>query len=317
MKITAYTKMDITPITDLLPEDIRSSVQWIHCPTRNDLTGHLAETEVLLTSGRLEDDILRAAPIVRWVQTLSAGVDKVPLKQIAERNILLTNARGIHQIQMSEFALLYMLQWARRTDLLYRNQLNHLWDSHVPAGELYGGTLGVLGSGSIGEAIALKGKAFGMTTIGYNRSGSSAPGFDRTYAGPEGLETVLQQSDYVVMLLPSTPETRHFMSMDRFRLMKPSAFFINLARGSVVNEQDLTEALRTGVIAGAALDVFEVEPLPEESPLWSIPNLFITPHTAGLSPKYMQRAGAIVVENIGRFLRGESLINTVDPKEGY
>jgi phosphoglycerate dehydrogenase-like enzyme len=317
MKIVAYTNANVAPILNGLPVDMTGRIQLMHCRSLEELAAHAADTEVLLTTGKLDKDVLAALPGVRWIQTLSAGIDGLPLELIRERDISLTNAKGIHQIQMSEFAILYMLQWVRRADMHFLNQLDKVWGKRVPAGELYGQTIGVIGTGSIGQSIARKAKAFGMRTLGYNRTGRSLPDFDEVYGGRGGLQQLLAQSDFVILLLPATTETKHFLKMEEFRAMKPSACLINLARGSVVLESDLIEALRNGVIAGAALDVFETEPLPQESPLWELPNVFITPHVAGLSPHYMSRAAEIVYENIRRCENGENLLNLVDLNDGY
>lgn len=317
MKVTFYTQANVAPITDRVPEELQPSLQVVLCRTREELLPHLADTEVLISTGRLEEETVLAMPQLRWIQTLSAGVDTLPLEAIASRQIALTNAKGIHQVQMSEFALMLMLGWARGSHLHYLNQKNKVWGKKVPVAELYGSTLGVLGAGSIGEAIAAKGKAFSMRTLAYNRSGKPAPGFDETLTGVEGLNRILAESDYLVMLMPSTPETKHFLGLEQFRLMKPTSFFINLARGAVVKEEELVEALRERVIGGAALDVFDKEPLPEDSPLWTMDNVILTPHVAGLSPRYMERASGIVYENLRHYLKGEPLINAVNPGEGY
>lgn len=317
MKIIAYTAANVAAITEGLPAELAGRVEILHCRTPEDLAPHAGDAEALLTTGRLAPEVLEALPAVRWIQALSAGVDGLPLERIRKRGIALTNAKGIHQIQMSEFAMLYMLQWVRRSDMHFLNQLDKVWGKRVPAGEVYNQTVGILGTGSIGQAIAHKAKAFGMRTLGYNRSGRPSPGFDVCYGGREGLFALLEQSDFVILLLPATPETRHFIKMEELRSMKPSACLINLARGSVVLEADLIEALRSGVIAGAALDVFEIEPLPQDSAFWELPNVLITPHVAGLSPHYMTRAAEIVFENIRRYGKGEALLNAVDLTEGY
>lgn len=317
LKIAAYTRANITAVLEHLPADLAGRVVIIQCRTPEELEQLGSDAEVFLATGKMEERLVRNAPQLKWIQTLSAGVDGLPLPAVCERGIRLTNARGIHRIQMSEFAMLYMLQWARRADLHLTNQKNKIWGKHVPVGELYGRTVGILGSGSIGQAVAEKARVFGMKTLGYSRSGQPSSGFDAVYSGREGLLELLAASDYVVLLLPSTPETKHFLTMEELRVMKPSSFLINLARGSVVNEEDLVQALREGVIGGAALDVFETEPLPLSSPLWELPHVFITPHVAGLSPHYMERAAEIVYENLRRYLEGRELINMVDPAVGY
>lgn len=317
MNITAITAANIEVIVNQLPEDLKSSVTLRWFKTKEEALPYLPDTEVIVTTAKFDQELLKLAPKLRWIQSVSAGVDAIPHKELAARGIALTNGRGIHQIQMSEFALALMLQWARRFPDFYRNQASRTWNTKVWISELHGCTLGILGAGSIGQAIAAKAKAFDMKVVGYNRSGQAAPGFDCTYTGREGLEEVLRASDYVVLLLPHTADTHHLLAEPEFRLMKKDAFFINLARGSIVNEVDLVKALTDGVIAGAALDVFETEPLPSTSPLWELDNVILTPHVAGMSPQYMLRASSIFYENIRRFQSGQPLLNAVDLTAGY
>ncbi|MDF2922863.1 MAG: D-isomer specific 2-hydroxyacid dehydrogenase NAD-binding protein [Paenibacillaceae bacterium] len=318
MKIVIYTTGSAALIQKGLPPDLREQVELVHCRSREELSVH-TDAEGLVATGKLDEELLGAFVKLRWIQVLSAGVDSLPLPVIQERQIKLTNVRGIHQIQISEFAMLLMLQWARRADLHFLNQMDKVWGKRVPSGELYGQTAGILGSGSIGQAIARKAKAFGMRTMGYNRSGRAETDFDVTASGSDGLLRILSESDYVITILPSTPDTRKLLGAEQFKAMKPSACFINLARGDVINEQELIEALRNGTIAGAALDVFEEEPLPPDSPLWGLQNVILTPHVAGQSPHYMTRAAEIVAENIRRFTAGltDDLLNEVDAGEGY
>lgn len=319
MNIIYYSTANTAPLLDQLPADLTSGLQFFHCKSREELKYRGSDAEAIITSARLDEEILAACPRLRWIQVLSAGVDRMPLEEIGRRGIRLTNARGVHLIQMSEFAMLMMLQWARRSDLHFLNQVDKVWGRRVPSSELYGQTVGILGSGTIGQAIAAKASAFGMKTLGFNRSGRYVAGFDQVLGGDEGLQKVLAQSDYLIVLLPATEKTRHFLGMKEFRSMKPSACLINMARGSVLNEPELVEALRNGIIAGAALDVFEIEPLPPESPLWELPNVIITPHVAGASPHYTERVAAIVSENLSRFRSGaqEAFVNEVDCSRGY
>lgn len=320
MKIAVFTASDAAPLHKGLPPDVREQVELVICRSKEELLIQAPDVQALVVTGRMQQDWLEAFPKLRFIQALSAGVDHLPLQEIAARQIRVANARGIHQIQMSEFAMLLMMQWVRRADLHFLNQMDKVWGKRVPSGELYGQTVGVLGSGSIGQAIARKAQAFGMKTLGYNRSGKPAADFDETVGGPDGLKRVLNESDFVITLLPSTPETRQLLGMEQFKAMKPSACFINLARGTVINEQELIEALRTGIIAGAALDVFEQEPLPPDSPLWGLTNVILTPHIAGASPHYMTRAAGVLYENIRRLLRdgaSEGLLNEVYPGKGY
>ncbi|WJH34544.1 D-2-hydroxyacid dehydrogenase [Paenibacillus sp. CC-CFT747] len=266
IKITAVTNMDLTPLVDNWPRDLTDQVEFTWYRKAEEALPHLGETEGLLTSYRLQDQLLDAAPKLKWVQVSSAGVDMVPLEALADRNIVLTNSSGVHSIQMSEHALGAMLYWARRFREFDRSQQEKRWARRVPTGELHGQTVGILGTGSIGKAIAQKAKAFGMTVYGYNRSGGDSPEYDVTLTGQEGLTRLLRESDYVVSLLPKTAETEKLLGLEQFQRMKINAYFINMGRGEVVDESALIQALNEKWIAGAALDVFEEEPLPEDSP---------------------------------------------------
>ncbi|MNR07756.1 Glyoxylate/hydroxypyruvate reductase A [compost metagenome] len=218
---------------------------------------------------------------------------------------------------MSEFALSLMLQWVRKANLLHNNQQQHIWDNQVRFGELHGKTLGIIGAGAIGEAVARKAKAFDMSVIGLNRSGTPQAAFDTTVHGEEGLQQLLSQSDFIVVLLPSTAKTRGFLQKEHLAMMKPTAFFINLARGDVLDEESLIQALQEGKLAGAALDVFEQEPLPATSPLWEMKNVILTPHIAGSSVHYTDRVSAIFYHNLRVMLDGGEMMNVVDLVEGY
>lgn len=317
MNIVAITGMDLTSMQKQLPQDLKERCQFHWFKSSSEAGEHIADADVIITAGRINPDILKQATKLKWMQTISAGVDKLPLQEFAERNIILTNARGVHTIQMSEFTLSLMLQWVRKANLLHERQQNKIWDNQVSFGELYGKTIGIIGAGAIGEAVARKAKAFDMTVIGMNRSGSPAPAFDSTVSGEEGLESLLTQSDFVVLLLPSTSKTRGFLTKEHLRLMKPSAFLINLARGDVIEEEDLILALQEGQLAGAALDVFEQEPLPSTSPLWNMDNVILTPHIAGSSTHYAERVSSIFYHNVRAFLDDTEMMNVVDLTEGY
>lgn len=321
MKIIVYAPKNADTLLPLLEDGLPEGLTLVPCRSREDVAFLAADAVGFIAAGGGMPDaaMLEELPRLAWVQILSAGADKLPLEELHQRGIRLTNAKGVHQIQMSEFALLQMLQWARRADLHFSNQLDKRWGRRVPSGELYGQTAGILGTGSIGQAIAAKAKAFGMRTLGYNTSGRKAPHFDEVYNGPDGLLTVLGASDYVVVIVPSTPDTQGLIGQEQLQAMKPSACLINLARGTVVSEPELIAALQNGIIAGAALDVFEEEPLPSESPLWKLPNVLITPHVAGASPHYNERVADIVRENLRRLAKDPNgpLHNEVDLNQGY
>ena len=321
MNIIVYAPKNADTLLPLLEDGLPEGLTLVPCRSREDVAALAADAVGFIAAGGGMPDsaMLEELPRLSWVQILSAGADKLPLEDLHRRGIRLTNAKGVHQIQMSEFALLQMLQWTRRADLHFSNQLDKRWGRRVPSGELHGQTVGILGTGSIGQAIAAKAQAFGMRTLGYNTSGRPELHFDGVFQGADGLLTVLGESDYVVVIVPSTPETQGLIGQEQLHAMKPSACLINLARGTVVSEPELIAALQNGIIAGAALDVFEEEPLPPESPLWELPNVLITPHVAGASPHYNERAAGIVRENLRRLAEDPDgpLHNEVDLSQGY
>lgn len=317
MKIVAITGMNLSNMQEKIPKEIRSQVEFLWCKNTKEAAEFLSEAEVIVTSGRLNSSVPDRTPKLRWVQSLSAGVDKLPLEAFAQRNIAVTNAKGVHTIQMSEFTLSLMLQWTRNSNKFLDSQQEKRWDSKIPVGELHGLTIGIVGAGAIGEAVARKCQAFDMYVIGYNRSGDLPAHFDEIVTGEEGLITLLKKSDYIVILLPSTAKTHHVITKKHLQYMKPNAFLINLARGDVIDEDALIEALQDGSIAGAALDVFEQEPLPESSPFWTMDNVIVTPHIAGSSEHYLERAAPIFFHNIKQYISGKPLMNLVNLKEGY
>jgi phosphoglycerate dehydrogenase-like enzyme len=213
---------------------------------------------------------------------------------------------------MSEMAILLMLSLGRNFPQIIRNQEKGIW-KRWPAKLLYQKKVAILGIGAIGEEIARKCKAFGMTVFGIDVVQRKVDAVDYSY-GPEDLLKVVQEVDYVIIVVPSTPQTRKMVGEKVLSSMKSTAFLINIGRGEIIDENALIEALESGKIAGAALDVFSQEPLPQEHPFWKIKNLILTPHIGGTSTIYVDQVLSIFEENLRRFLRGErrTLINLVE-----
>lgn len=276
------------------------------------------EAEVLVIFGweELAEETLRLYPRLRWIQAMSAGVDRLPLRTLAEREIVLTNVRGVHQIQMSEHIMWSMLTLVRQGHAYVRQQEKKIWDPMIRLDELYGKTVCIVGAGSIGEATAAKCRTFGMKVLGISRTGAEHPAYDRMGA-LERLPEFLGESDIVVVILPLTPETTGFFDAGRFAEMKRGAYFINVARGPVVDENALIEALNSGQIQAAALDVFVEEPLPTESPFWAMKNVLLTPHIAGRSPHYTERVFEVFFENLRRYPHVASMLNIINLEKGY
>lgn len=254
---------------------------------------------------------------LKWLQNWGAGVDVLPLAKFLERGVLVTNASGVHANPISETVVAFMLGLTRKIDTYVRNQSKRVWHHSGLNMEMHGKTVGILGVGAIGEEVARLCKAFGMHVLGVRKSKSPSPVVDEMYSMGE-LSDVLSKSDYVVNTLPLTDETRRLIGKPEFQAMKKTAFYINIGRGATTDESAMIEALSTGEIAGAGLDVFEVEPLPEQSPLWDMENVIVTPHTSGSTEFYDDRVIDIFTENLRSYVQGEGLVqNVVDLKLQY
>jgi len=279
----------------------------------------MAEAEVLFGSPPSPDELKTAAGL-RWIQLSSAGSGSVLTPEFVRSDIVLTTASGVHPIQISEHVLAMMLMFARRMHEYQAAQAAARWDRAVAErmDELYEKTLGIVGLGHIGREIARKAKVFGMQVIAMRRhpDQAAAPDVDELVK-PDQLGEMLKRSDYLVLAVPLTAETAKMIGDRELAMMKPTAVLINIARGGVVDELALVDALHQGRIGGAGLDTFATEPLPEESPLWRMPNVIITPHTAGTSPRYWERATALFCENLARYLEGKPLRNVVSREDGY
>ncbi|MCG7407279.1 D-2-hydroxyacid dehydrogenase [Paenibacillus sp. ACRRX] len=277
----------------------------------------LGTAEIVITYGTdITAAMLDQLKQVRWIQVFSAGVDQMPLRTLAERNITVTNARGIHAVPMSEFAIGLMLQESKQFVPMYRHQQRSEWSRKLEISELHGKTLCIVGTGAIGQEIARKAGVFGITCIGVNYTGRSVLGFEKVYPYTMA-DQALPAADYVIVVAPLTAETRHWFNKDRLSLLQKDAVLINLGRGEIVVETELAAVLQDRRIRRAYLDVFEVEPLPEHSPLWQLDNCIITPHISGISKMYLPRCISIFEHNLNLYRRGEGLINIVDLDKGY
>jgi phosphoglycerate dehydrogenase-like enzyme len=260
------------------------------------------------------------APKARWVHSLFTGADRVPPDMLA-RGVTFTSSSGVSAVPISETVLTYMLMLAKGWPQQFVAQQSHEWRRAAPARELHGRTVGIVGMGHIGSEIAHRARAFGCRILGMRRS-FAARGPDEVAdeaVPPSDLHYLLGESDYVVSALPLTAETRGIFGAAEFAAMKPGACFINIARGGVVDEPALIAALQEGRIGGAGLDVFAVEPLPAESPLWDMPNVIITPHSSGGGGgnNSMYRSVDIFMANLRAYLEGGQMTNVVDPARGY
>lgn len=275
--------------------------------------GDFIEKADILVCMRISDALLARARNLKWIQSMLAGtnyIEEQPTFQ-ARQEIILTSSRGIHGPQLSELCIMFMIAMNRKFPQFVRNQERRVWE-RWPTTLLYNKKVGILGVGVIGEAIARKCKAFEMTVLGVDVIQRKVDAVDEFY-GLDELYKVAAEVDYFVTVVPAMPENEKMLNADFFSRMKPTAFFINLGRGEVVDDDALIEVLKARKIAGAALDVFWQEPLPADSPFWGLDNLIITPHIAGMSDIYVQQAVKIFQENLRRYLQGErrDLLNWV------
>jgi phosphoglycerate dehydrogenase-like enzyme len=273
---------------------------------------------------RFPPELLPQARRLRWIQSASAGVEDMA-RALRGRDVTLTNAAGVAATGIAEHALGVILMFCRNLHIAGRRQAEARWDrmgvmagTGTPIRELRGSRVLIVGLGPIGLALADGCAALGAIVRGVRRhpSGSDAPPFE-SVAGPQALDSLLPCADFVVLAVPDTPETHQMVGARQLDLMRADAYLVNVARGSVVDEEALVAALQRGAIAGAGLDVFSEEPLPASHPLWSLQNVVLTPHVSGSTPKYFERNLALFTDNLTRYLAGKPLRNTVSLDLGY
>jgi phosphoglycerate dehydrogenase-like enzyme len=266
--------------------------------------------------------VLAGAPKLRWVHTFSAGVDRHVPEMATYERVLLTNNSGAYDVPIAEHVIAMIFAAAKRVPEHLAAQSRHEWQREVPHAEVRDATLVILGMGSIGSELARLAGGVGMRVVGIRRDASrrdgrgGGPGVARIVSSDRLIE-VAREADYLAVTAALTPQTRGMVSAEVLRALKPTAWVINIARGPIVDEAALAAALREKRIGGAALDVFETEPLPAASPLWSLDNAILTPHVSNSSPKVRERSLALVAENVRRFKAGEPLLNLVDRAVGY
>lgn len=270
------------------------------------------DAEVIISIGRwLTSEVVDKAVNLKWVQCTITGTDHLAGPLSSRSGIILTNGRGIHGPQMTEITLLHMLALYRQVRRLTKNQEQHIYDRFLPK-VLETRKVAILGMGSIAEHMARVFRALGMTVTGISRTNRPVEGIDRIFVR-ENIREAVADVDFLVVLVPYSPDTQNIVNAEVLKAMKPSACLINVARGGVVDEPALIEALNKGTIAAAGLDVFATSPLPEDSPLWDMDNVFITPWVGGRSDIYAEKVLTIIEPNLDHFIHGrlDSLINVV------
>ena len=257
------------------------------------------------------NDVLAHYHNVKWLQLLNAGFEKVDLDILKRRSIIFTNARSVYCATIAEDVIAKILILSRNYLRHFRDQCMRFWpdDEQLPNYnlDLEGRVLGILGAGAIGREIAVRARAFGLVVKGYDPYVQQREGFDEIYCGAEGLERLLNESDFVVTSLPVTSETMHIINENTLKMMKRTAFLINVARGAIIDERALVDALNNRRIAGAALDVTKKEPLPQSSLLWTAENTLITPHRAAYGDQMINKMNALIERNIHHYINNEPL----------
>jgi len=293
------------------------------------------DVEILYTSSKILPSP-EQAPKLRWVQLYSAGADSATNAPLFRSSVIFSTTSGVHAVGAAEYVCMMMLAWFHKFPTMLAWKQGRTWppseERHamfMPE-ELMGKTIGIAGYGSIGRQVAKVAKGFGMRVLAMQHGTEHRDrGFLFPYVGdPDGslpeqyyasdqLHTLLGESDVVVVTLPLTPATQGMFNDAAFQAMKRTAFFVNIARGGVCDDEALVRALEGKEIAGAALDVFAREPLPPDHPLWYLPNVFMSPHIVGTTPEYDERAALIFIENVRRYLDGQPLYNVVNKGQGY
>jgi phosphoglycerate dehydrogenase-like enzyme len=286
--------------------------------SRDELLTSIESANVLFTFA-VSDGVISLAHSLKWVHFASAGVEKSLSPALEARKIKVTCSRGIHARTIAEYVMMQVLAFSKNLSRALEFQAAHLWkfEELLPGKfDLEGKTIAIIGLGSIGRRIAGLAKAFGMRVIGTVSKPRKIRYVDRVF-GPSHLNDCIGQADFVVLSVPLTERTHHIIDKERLGIMKEGAFLVNIGRGKLVDETALIEALRSNSIAGAALDVFEVEPLPSESPLWEMDNVSVTPHYSGMAENLWQRVGRLFCENSTRFKNGRKMLGIVNLDEGY
>jgi phosphoglycerate dehydrogenase-like enzyme len=302
-------------------DGIAATVDLRYAPDREELAKALPGAEVMLAWSGDTDDLRRAwaaADSLRWIQTGSVGVEWILFPELVESDVILTNVRGAADRPIAESVIGFIVAMAKGFPGMDEDRRRGVWRHEVMSELLEGSVLVVVGPGPIGRAIGRAAReGLGMRVRAVGRTARTGDAVFETVVAVDDLYGALAGADYVVDSLPLTPATRHLFDAGAFAAMKPTARFVNIGRGATVDEAALVEALGAGRIAGAALDVFETEPLPPESPLWSMDSVIVSPHRSGNVEGWDARFAQIFYDNLDRWLRGEPVINVVDKRLGF
>jgi D-2-hydroxyacid dehydrogenase (NADP+) len=294
----------------------------VNLPDYERVDEEIVDAEIVI-AWSIRPEQIAGAKKLRWIHSPAAAVNQLMFPELINSDIVLTNAREVHGPVVAEHVIALIFALAKKIPGSVRLQEKHiwgqqiLWDEMPRVREVAGATIGLVGLGSIGRAVAKSAKALGMNVIAVREHPEKGSEAADAVFGPTQIDEIFRHADYVVLAAPVTDGTKAIANAERLALMKPEACLINVGRGPLIDEPALAAALREKRIGGAALDVFPEEPLPADSPLWDVPNLLITPHTAALTDKLWHRHYALFSENLRRYLAGVPLLAVVDKRKGY
>lgn len=312
--VTTYRMLSEKHLQQICKVSDKVTVEMV--TDKKNLLSAVRDADIMLGDRMFDKEVFSAAKKLKWAHVVSAGVDRYLFPEFVDSPVILTNSSGVHRIPISEIAIAMMLMFAKRLHKFMRFQLEGRWVRSSPD-ELSGKTAGIVGLGNIGMETAWKAKCFDMRVLALKRKPLRRPTYVDEILGSEDLDYLLSESDYLIITVPLTKDTYHMIGERELKVMKPSAYIINVSRGAVIDNAALIKALKENWIAGAGLDVFEEEPLPEDSEFWRLENVVLTPHISGGTPHYADRVVKIFCENLARYLYGKPLINVVDKKAGY
>lgn len=305
-----YTEEEFKSLEDLGYEIVFKDERDI------SMSNEISDVDIMVCSNPFRKIDIDEFTNLKWIQLLTAGVNQVPMDKVLAKDIVLTNNRGGYSIPIAEWIVLKMLEMIKNTREFYHRQDDKIWKMDTSLLELYGKTVGFIGTGSIAQEAAKRLEPFGVNILGINFSGQDTQHFHKCVS-VDSMNDVLPQCDFVVVAAPATDKTYHLLDETVFSHMKDGTYIVNIARGSIIDESALTESLLSGKIKKAALDVFEEEPLPEDSPLWEMDNVLISPHNSWASEMDKRRRYEIAYKNMKKFITSKELINIVNLEQGY
>jgi phosphoglycerate dehydrogenase-like enzyme len=307
--------------SELLRAEFRE-LEIVHLPDNQRIDDEIVDSDVLM-AWSIRPEQIAAAQKLRWIHSPAAAVNQLMFPEIVDSEIVVTNAREVHGPVVAEHVIALIFALAKKIPQSAILQQKHiwgqqiLWDEQPRIREVAGASLGIVGLGSIGRAVVKSAKALGMRVIAVREHPEKGSEGADQVVPPSQIDEVFRQADYIVLAAPVTATTTPIANAERIALMKTTSCLINVGRGPLVDEPALMQALVDKKIGGAALDVFPQEPLPADSPLWSVPNLLLTPHTAALTDKLWERHYTLFSNNLRRYLAGQTLLAVVDKRKGY